>query len=603
MAIDFPKIKPSSLTFTPATYNVATPKFRDIIVSPRLLANKPNSPTLSLEFRNISAAKILSIFNAWENSYSGFFGLALPSEITSSITSTAFAERMIDPETISWRFVSEPVLSNVTAGVGDVSVQLKGDRGSPLNLPPSWVQQLTSLSGNVPLDYSRVHVITDRSGSVYVGVVYTVGSITWPSITKFSASGNLLWSKDINKNSGLGNSVISGQSLAPFFELISGGVVVTALYNNQNNPNAPSSEHHKIICLSSADGTIKWAKSMYAGFIRGGDVQSGFGVYTNSVTGHIYIVFNYFDSLTGDKLGLLTLDSLGNITACRRIEMPGTGGYGTAIRGIETRVDGSIVVYGIRDTGNFSTGNNRRGFTFEMDSAGTSMTTPLRLYGSDSDQVSFTAATLLSTGSMAAVGGSSFHIVNLSNGNYESCRVPAKSLGIQVLQMKERQDGTIAVLGWASLAASVSSWGGDTPSNPRTYVAVYSADMSQLIKYKVTDVGSSSFSSRDHARVVKGCIPSLDRYIAAPGIYAITSMDLDTTYERYETIQSYVILGNTFAKFASETASLPITTSTSTTKTVATPGFSTISLDTGSSDYTSSVTITNNTTQWSYFTA
>jgi hypothetical protein len=131
MPIQFPILKPSSLTFTPATYNVTTPQFLDIVTSPRLLASKPNSPTLSLDFRAISADKILSIFTAWESSYSGLYELVLPPEIVSSIKSVDFAGRIVSAQSTGWRFSGEPTLSNVTAGVGDVSVQLKGELYDP----------------------------------------------------------------------------------------------------------------------------------------------------------------------------------------------------------------------------------------------------------------------------------------------------------------------------------------------------------------------------------------------------------------------------------------------------------------------------------------
>jgi hypothetical protein len=131
MAVQFPILSPSSVSFTPATYNTNTPKFLDIVAAPRLLASKPNSPTLSLDFHAISADKILSIFTAWESSYSGLYELTLPPEIVSSIKSVDFTGRIVSVKSTGWRFSEEPTLSNISVGFGDVSVQLKGELYDP----------------------------------------------------------------------------------------------------------------------------------------------------------------------------------------------------------------------------------------------------------------------------------------------------------------------------------------------------------------------------------------------------------------------------------------------------------------------------------------
>jgi len=150
MAIQFPALKPSSFTFTPATYNVTTPKFRDIVASPRLLASKPNSSTLSLDFRAISGNKILTIFTAWESSFSGLYDLVLPPEIVSSIKSINFSGRIVGVKSTGWRFSEEPLLSNVTAGIGDVSVQLKGEMYNPSINPRIYSGVQAPLLGSIP---------------------------------------------------------------------------------------------------------------------------------------------------------------------------------------------------------------------------------------------------------------------------------------------------------------------------------------------------------------------------------------------------------------------------------------------------------------------
>jgi len=127
MAILYPAYKPSSYSFTPAVYNVTAPKFLNSTFSPRLNSSKPNAAVLTLNYTNISAAKILSIFSAWDSSYSGFFPLALPPEIVAGIKSTNFAGRIVGPKSTGWRFLAEPKLNNLIAGVGSVSVELKGE--------------------------------------------------------------------------------------------------------------------------------------------------------------------------------------------------------------------------------------------------------------------------------------------------------------------------------------------------------------------------------------------------------------------------------------------------------------------------------------------
>lgn len=479
---------------------------------------------------------------------------------------------------------------------------------------PTWVRQLTSPPGNQPINYSTVQVVADTTGSVYVGTSYAAVApnptwTRWANITKFSASGKLMWSKDVNKDIGFGNSMTQF-STTPFFYVNSGNVIIASLY--YNTANAPSSQYHKIICLDTATGALKWAKSInVVSQSTSYDTQWGMGVYTNSQTGNIYIVFNYsttFGANAGITPGILTLNSSGEVTGCIKFNMPGSGADVTNINGIETRPDGSVVVYGQLGTGNYS-GVFRRGFILGMNAAGTALTSAVRLYGIISSQSWFHQGAVLSNGYFVAVDTDEgrFHMIDPATGSYQSCRSAGISLGQQVLQIKERPDGTIAVLGWIFSAAPTAinnQWNSAVvPYYPRTYVAVYSSDMTKLLKYRETDIGSSSYSYRDHCRVVKGCVTGIDRYIGAPGFYGISSMDLSDTYIRYATLPSYIGIGNTFAKFASATTTLPISTSAAAQKTITTPGYTPESLTTSSSNYAPSVTISDNTTQWSYFSA
>jgi hypothetical protein len=145
MAIEFPALKPSSYSFTPAVYNVTAPKFLNSTFSPRLNSSKPNAAILTLNYTNISAVKILSIFSAWDSSYSGFFPLTLPPEVIVGINSTNFAGRVVGPRSINWRFSVEPVLTNVNRNIGDISVTLIGEFYTP---SPAFVTSTMVLYSN-----------------------------------------------------------------------------------------------------------------------------------------------------------------------------------------------------------------------------------------------------------------------------------------------------------------------------------------------------------------------------------------------------------------------------------------------------------------------
>ena len=258
MTILFPSIKPSSLVFTPAKYEVSNPEFRDIIVSPRLLASKPNSPTLSLTFRNIDADKILSIFTTWERSYSGFYELTLPSEIVSSITSTEFLKRVVS----AWRFTSEPKLSNISAGVGDVYVQLKGVFFLPYSTFGYYRVLATNANGNAnswrstATYYPAARTIdyNNPPWQLYIqgGTTNHRRELAWPGLVKFCLSGNGAIGGGIGDYNHIHKptkSVLNYQSdnWSTFYGGISGPSCVTSnvsvSYEFTNDPTASSASY------------------------------------------------------------------------------------------------------------------------------------------------------------------------------------------------------------------------------------------------------------------------------------------------------------------------------------------------------------------------
>ena len=178
----------------------------------------------------------------------------------------------------------------------------------------------------------------------------------------------------------------------------------------------------------------------------------------------------------------------------------------------------------------------------------------------------------------------------------------------QALQLKERTNGTIALLGWNFVSGPTAinnQWGNSPPAYPRTFVAAYSSDLTQVVEYRESNVATAE-GTPDYCRTVYGCSPVNDRFIGAPGPYAISSMNLERSFAQYPTLQNYQATGNqnTFAKFSSATTSLPINTSAATPRNILTPTWTPTNMATTSYDYAPSIVVTDNTTQsWSYFSS
>lgn len=136
MPISYPAITPSSLEFIPATYDIASPSYKNLVVSPRPRASKPSGPILRLSYNNIQPEEILAILTAWDNSYSGYFTLTLPNSLVAGVVSTDFAGRIVSPKTTDWRFKERPTPNRFTAGVASISVTLVGEIFRP-DVPPA----------------------------------------------------------------------------------------------------------------------------------------------------------------------------------------------------------------------------------------------------------------------------------------------------------------------------------------------------------------------------------------------------------------------------------------------------------------------------------
>lgn len=127
MPIPYPAIEADSRTLIAAGYQVTKPEFRGGgVTSPRLQGSKPNSPTLTLEYRYLNEANTLDILNAWNDSLSGFFELTLPSQVACGITNTNLAERIVSASATGWRFAEKPRIENLSAKQHNVTVRLEG---------------------------------------------------------------------------------------------------------------------------------------------------------------------------------------------------------------------------------------------------------------------------------------------------------------------------------------------------------------------------------------------------------------------------------------------------------------------------------------------
>ena len=127
MTIPYPPIEADSRTLIAAGYQVTKPEFKGGgVTSPRLQGSKANSPTLTLEYRYLNETNTLDILTAWNNSFSGFFELALPSQVACGITNTNLAERIVSASATGWRFAEKPRIENLSAKQHNVTVRLEG---------------------------------------------------------------------------------------------------------------------------------------------------------------------------------------------------------------------------------------------------------------------------------------------------------------------------------------------------------------------------------------------------------------------------------------------------------------------------------------------
>lgn len=469
----------------------------------------------------------------------------------------------------------------------------------------TWVNQLTSAVAGESWS-NTTQIITEDSGDFYILARFQIAvNQGWIKITKFSVSGTVVWAKDFNKVSSFGNNADT-YDYSPILCVNSGSLVFTA--------NGSSSFGSRVICLDTNDGSLKWAKSVSITRATSYDSYNFRGIFVNSQNGNIYLSFGYNSYFSGNYYqGIVTLSSTGTILNCLNFGFDGSNGYTNDIRGILTKSDGSILVYGNIQSGN--RGLAIQGFQMTVNANGSAVTSAAKLYGNSTNYMQITAGALLSSGKFVAYSNTdtSLNLINLSSGAIETSRTLGGVSLIGAFQLAERTDGTIAFTGWGtSLVPSFATeWvSSNAPQDANNFLAVYSSDLTSLTKYRECGINLDSTSgsyNNNQARVNLGYSATVDRFIGVPMLYyssklAITSATPGTSYYRYACIPNYQGQGiNSYAKFASATSSLPVTTSSSPIRVVSSTSYTPSTFSTTSSDYAPSVVITNSGTSWSFF--
>lgn len=589
MTIDFPNIKPSSLNFSPATYNIAIPIFRDVVVSPRLLASKPNGAVLTMSFRAISADKILSIFNAWELSYSGFYELMLPSEITSSINSTNFAARVSNQYLFTWRFVSEPVLSNVTAGVGDVAVELRGELDGNVKPPIAWAQQLSTATG-VTYNYEWEQLLTDTKGNLYHVILVQINSVNSFKVSKFSKNGTLLWSKHYNKVSGFGNTPSRAFNYSWTAKVGPQGLIIVAGQTSNVTSSSNLSACNKVICINTNTGLVNWAKAVTA--VEASSSFSHFfaSVHVNNNTGHTYIV-SQISNTTG--FSVVTLDSNGEVTGSIKSSFYNCNTLTT--NGGNSLSDGSMVIVGNYLRLAADSLLYRGGFYIILNASG-SVKQSIRILGETSNIntafqfQSHPLAAVISNSNILWVGDK-----GILEFNPDMSYITSYQSLTNAIDISERSDGSFAVLSRQITPI------GPSPSRHRdgwctASLKILNSNRSQITGIKEIFLGNNPvITSR-----LDGTTNNTDRYVFIPN-NSKTLISITSALNSWETQIEPLTHENGALTVRTSTIGLPASIPTLTNPNIVNPNFSHSTNSTIISDYAGSVTIDNPSDSWTLY--
>ena len=115
----FPDLRPSSRTFEHATWPVSS----FVSVSGKetrvLLGDKPNSHSVSLQFRNISSATAEKVFAHWRGQNGLLNSFVLPASVWSGWADYNTSV----PLSTEWRYAAPPTANSVAPDRMDVSVR------------------------------------------------------------------------------------------------------------------------------------------------------------------------------------------------------------------------------------------------------------------------------------------------------------------------------------------------------------------------------------------------------------------------------------------------------------------------------------------------
>lgn len=127
LAVNFPAIKPSSSSYTAASFAIGERNWREVLTYRQLRGAAASKAGLTLNFDNISDAQALLIAQCWINANGSQRLLLLPVELVAGITSLNLVNRIVDQVYgLAWRFASAPICDSVIAGVSSVRVELVG---------------------------------------------------------------------------------------------------------------------------------------------------------------------------------------------------------------------------------------------------------------------------------------------------------------------------------------------------------------------------------------------------------------------------------------------------------------------------------------------
>jgi len=473
-------------------------------------------------------------------------------------------------------------------------------------------------------------IATDEEGGIYVwtrfaAIAPSPTSHGWANITKFSEDGSLEWSKDLNKDIGIGNEF---PPLPGILRATPEGVLIVA--SNARNTQEGDRNPCYLICLNKETGNLNWAKAITLNFVGSDDNCKFEGLLgINSVNGNIYLGIKYYPPSNfsgGESPGLVTLSSNGSAISAINLGIDSPWFIYSQFSGVLTKADGSIIAYGTKGiyTGGTIITSDTKGYIIGLSGDGSSTSPSYWLYGSNTSDVDFTSGgILLSNGDILLrvsggedVSRSQIWIVDPSTGEIKTNAVPYHGVS-SAHYLQELPSGEIMVAGWIfGTGKTVINNGWRTSSNPQypsNYFSVYSSDLSQITAYREVGINPGTFNES----VRSFSTPSLStgRYVGAPQYrtpgfvsyttpyFSIVSTDLSPMARRYATLPDYTSSGyDSYVRFASATTNLPVSVSAgSNYPPIVTLPSPASPLSANAVDHASSIVLTEGTIVWAFF--